>query len=78
MFRRFRLLLDGYGADAELAGTSSLATAAANRWIAGVIQDAASRGHPAFGRLWQHAMGMHRRASAWLSSHADDLRRASR
>jgi hypothetical protein len=75
---RFRLLLDGYGADAALRREVVAATGAANRWIADVIEENADRGHPAFGRLWQHAMGLHHRASDWLSAHADDLLHASR
>jgi hypothetical protein len=75
---RFRLLLDGYGADAALAERVVAATPTANRWIAGVIEDNANRGHPAFGRLWENAMGMHRRASVWLSTHAEELLHASR
>jgi Ser/Thr protein kinase RdoA (MazF antagonist) len=73
---RLRLLLDGYGADAELGREVVAATPAANRWIADVIEDNANRGHPAFGRLWEHAMGLHERASTWLTSHADDLLQA--
>ncbi|MGH8963284.1 MAG: phosphotransferase enzyme family protein [Jatrophihabitantaceae bacterium] len=75
---RFRLLLDGYGAEVELRREVVAATGAANRWIADVIEENANRGHPAFGRLWQDAMGLHRRASGWLSAHTDDLLRASR
>jgi hypothetical protein len=75
---RYRLLLDAYGADVELRTSVTAATRAANRWIADVIEDNAIHGHPAFGRLWQHARGMHRRASAWLSTHTDDLLSASR
>lgn len=76
--RRFRLLLDGYCADAALRRQVVAATGAANRWIADVIEDNANLGHPAFGRLWQDAMGLHHRASAWLTTHADDLLDASR
>lgn len=75
---RYRLLLDGYRAGPRLRREVAEATPAANRWIADIIEDNAERGHPAFGRLWQHAMGMHRRASAWLSAHTDDLLTASR
>jgi Phosphotransferase enzyme family len=75
---RYRLLLDGYGADAELRRTVADATPAANRWIADVIEENAKRGHPAFGRRWQFARGMHRRASTWLSKHTDDLLAAGR
>jgi phosphotransferase family enzyme len=75
---RYRLLLDAYGADAELRRTVASATPAANRWIADVIEQNAQRGHPAFGRLWHNARGMHRRASAWLSTHTDDLLVAGR
>lgn len=74
---RFRLLLDAYGADGPLRRDAIEATSAANSWIAGVIEDNANRGHPAFGVMWQRAMGMHRRASAWLVSHCDDLAAAS-
>jgi hypothetical protein len=75
---RFRLLLDGYGADAELRAEVVAATGAANRWIADVIEENANLGHPAFGRLWQDAMGLHHRASTWLATHADDLLDVSR
>jgi Ser/Thr protein kinase RdoA (MazF antagonist) len=75
---RFRMLLDGYGADSALGAEVVAATAAANRWIADVIEDNANRGHPAFGRLWEDAMGLHHRASTWLSSHEAELRYASR
>lgn len=78
VFARFRSLLDGYGADAVLRRDVVAATGAANRWIADVIEENANRGHPAFGRLWQNAMGLHHRASTWLSVHADDLLHASR
>jgi hypothetical protein len=75
---RFRLLLEGYGADAVLRREVVAATGAANRWIADVIEENANRGHPAFGRLWQDAMGLHHRASAWLSTHVDELLHAIR
>jgi Ser/Thr protein kinase RdoA (MazF antagonist) len=74
---RYRLLLDAYGADAALRRNVVAATPAANRWIADVIEDNVRLGHPAFGLLWQHAKGMHHRASAWLSAHTDDLLAAS-
>jgi Ser/Thr protein kinase RdoA (MazF antagonist) len=74
---RYRLLLDAYRADSELRREVVAATPAANRWIAGVIEDNVRLGHPAFGRLWQDAKGMHHRASAWLSTHTDDLLAAS-
>jgi Ser/Thr protein kinase RdoA (MazF antagonist) len=75
---RFRQLLDGYGADFAFRRDVVAASGAANQWIADVIEDNASRGHPAFGRLWQDAMGMHERASHWLTAHVDDLLFASR
>lgn len=75
---RFRLLLDSYGADAPMRQAVAQACPAANRWIADVIEDNARRGHPAFGRLWQKAGGIHRRASTWLSTHTDELFTASR
>ncbi len=75
---RLRVLLDGYGADRRLRRDVVAATPAANRWIADVIEDNARSGHPAFGRLWQRAMGVHRRASTWLSTHTDELLGASR
>lgn len=75
---RYRLLLEAYGADAELRREVAAATPAANRWIAEIIEHNAQRGHPAFGRLWQGARGMHRRASIWLSTHTDDLLVAGR
>jgi aminoglycoside phosphotransferase (APT) family kinase protein len=75
---RFRVLLDGYGADAVLREEVVAATRAANRWIADVIEENANLGHPAFGRLWQDAMGLHHRAAAWLWTHTEELRAASR
>jgi aminoglycoside phosphotransferase (APT) family kinase protein len=75
---RFRVLLDGYGADAVLREEVVAATRAANRWIADVIEENANLGHPAFGRLWQDAMGLHHRAAAWLSTHTEELREAGR
>lgn len=75
---RFRLLLDGYGADPAVRRDAALAAVEANRWIADVIEDAARDGHPAFGRLWEQAMGMHERASAWLGAHTTELLAASR
>lgn len=70
---RFRLLLDAYGADAVLRRDVALATRAANRWIADVIEEAANNGHPAFGQLWERAMSLHERADGWLTAHEDDL-----
>lgn len=78
VLRRFRLLLDGYGADDALRCAAVEATPAANGWIADVIADNARLGHPAFGCLWTRAHGMHVRASAWLRSHSDDLAGVSR
>jgi hypothetical protein len=78
VLHRFRLLLDSYRADAGQRNDAALAAGEANRWIADVIEDAAEHGHPAFGTLWQRAMGMHRRASAWLATHKDELLSASR
>jgi Ser/Thr protein kinase RdoA (MazF antagonist) len=75
---RYRALLDAYGAPAPLRAEVAAAAPAANRWLAAIIEENARRGHPAFGRLWEHAGGMHRRASRWLSAHADDLLIASR
>lgn len=70
---RFRLLLDSYGADAALRREVIAAAPEANRWIAAIIEDAASRGHPAFGKLWQRDMGVHERAAAWLAEHSGEL-----
>jgi hypothetical protein len=78
VLHRYRVLLDSYGAGPAERRDVALAAGAANRWIADVIEEAASRGHPAFGRLWQHAMGMHGRASAWLNTHTDELLVAGR
>jgi Ser/Thr protein kinase RdoA (MazF antagonist) len=75
---RYRLLLDAYGADSAMRRSVTEATPAANGWIADIIEDNANRGHPAFGRRWQEAKGMHGRASAWLSAHSDELLTASR
>jgi Ser/Thr protein kinase RdoA (MazF antagonist) len=73
VFERYRLLLDAYGASAALRREVVEATPAANRWIADVIEDNVRLGHPAFGRLWRHAQGMHDRAAAWLAAHSEDL-----
>jgi hypothetical protein len=70
---RFGLLLDSYGADAVTRLDVARAVRDANRWIAAVIEDAANTGHPAFGRLWQRDMELHRRADAWLVAHVDEL-----
>lgn len=70
---RFRLLLDAYGADADLRREVTEATPAANSWISDVIEDHARIGHPAFGSLWERAMGIHHRASRWLADHNDEL-----
>src|SRR4051794_17195164 len=78
VFDRFCLLLDAYGADTALRRRVAAAAPAANRWIAAVIEDNAKRGHTAFGRLWQQAQGMHRRADNWIAAHKEDLRTASR
>jgi hypothetical protein len=78
VLHRFRTLLDAYGADISLRREVAAATPAANGWIADIIEDNALHDHPAFGRLWQRAKGMHRRASDWLSEHSDDLISASR
>jgi Phosphotransferase enzyme family len=78
VFDRYRTLLDAYGADPALRADVAQATAAANGWIADVIEEHARLGHPAFGTLWEHAGGMHRRASRWLSAHTEDLVTASR
>jgi Ser/Thr protein kinase RdoA (MazF antagonist) len=75
---RYRILLDAYGAESGLRAEVAEATPSANRWIADVIEEHAKLGHPAFGSLWEHAGGMHRRASRWLSAHTEELLTASR
>jgi aminoglycoside phosphotransferase (APT) family kinase protein len=75
---RYRILLDAYGAPPALRARVAAAAPDANRWIAAIIEENALVGHPAFGRLWKHAGGMHQRASRWLAAHTDDLRTASR
>jgi Ser/Thr protein kinase RdoA (MazF antagonist) len=76
--RRYALLLDGYGADADLRSAVADALGAANQWISDIIKDAASSGHPAFGSLWRREQAVHRRAALWLVRHADELRAAGR
>lgn len=76
--RRFRLLLDGYGADAGLRREVAQAAVAANSWIAAIIEDASHRGHPAFGRLWATQAQMYARADAWLRSNQASLVNATR
>ncbi len=75
---RFGTLLDAYGADVARRREVAAATPAANRSIADIIEDNALPGNPAFGRPWQRAKGMHRRASQWLCEHSDDLISSSR
>jgi Phosphotransferase enzyme family len=74
---RFRILLDSYGADADLRRDVAEATGAANRWIAQIIEDAAKQGHPAFGKLWQRDHELHDRAAVWLATHSGELQQAA-
>ena len=66
--RRFRALLEGYGAPRALRQEVAQAAVAANGWIAAIIEDASRRGHPAFGRLWAAQSQMYGRADVWLRS----------
>jgi Phosphotransferase enzyme family len=66
---RFRLLLDGYGADEQLRREVVEACPDANRWIADIIEEASQLGHPAFGRLWAEQGDMYARAHDWIAAH---------
>ena len=74
---RFGVLLDGYGADADLRRDAAEACPEANSWIAAVIHDASLQGHPAFGRVWEAQAGMYARAGQWIATHLDQLRAAA-
>ena len=50
--RRFRLLLDSYGASPEVRVESRPSRTAANDWIAEIIEDGSNQGHPAFTQTW--------------------------
>lgn len=63
---RFRDLLEGYGAPTKLRRQVAEASIAANAWIAGIIEEASMRGHPAFGRVWASQAQMYARADDWL------------
>ena len=71
--QRFQVLLEGYGADADLRRQVVDALVPANQWIAAIIKDHARNGHPAFGRVWARRRAVHARAGAWLSRHASEL-----
>ncbi|MDT4923344.1 MAG: hypothetical protein QOG01_1057 [Pseudonocardiales bacterium] len=73
---RFRLLLDGYGADKALRREVVEACLDANQWNADIIEEASRRGHPAFGRLWAEQADMYARAHDWLLSHRGILEKA--
>jgi Ser/Thr protein kinase RdoA (MazF antagonist) len=75
---RFRHLLDGYGADQELRRQVVEACVDANAWIAGIIEEASRRGHPAFGQLWADHADMYARAHDWLLAHEGTLATAAR
>jgi Ser/Thr protein kinase RdoA (MazF antagonist) len=76
--RRFRILLDGYGAPTALRQEVAQAALAANGWIASIIEDASRRGHPAFGRLWAAKSQMYARADDWLRRNEGRLIDAAR
>ena len=66
VWERFRTLLDSYGASARMRRDVVEASVEANDWIAGIIEDASRRGHPAFGRLWAMQAERYARADDWL------------
>lgn len=66
VWERFRTLLDSYGATSRLRREVVEASVEANDWIAGIIEDASRRGHPAFGRLWAMQAERYARADDWL------------
>jgi hypothetical protein len=71
--RRFRLLLDSYGASAEVRWNAAQAGRAANDWIAEIIEDGSKRGHPAFAQTWTRTATMYRRARRWIEAHVHEL-----
>ena len=71
--RRFRLLLDSYGASAEVRWNAAQAGRAANDWIAEIIEDGSKRGHPAFAQTWTRTASMYRRARRWIEAHVHEL-----
>ena len=73
--KRLRLLLDTYGADAQLRQDAVSALLDANTWISSIIEEGAASGHPAFGRIWSRRAGMHRRARDWLLASREELAR---
>lgn len=75
---RFRALLEGYEAPADLRAAVAEACAEANEWIAGVIYDASRRGHPAFGRLWAEKSQMYTRSADWMCRNRARLLAAAR
>jgi hypothetical protein len=70
---RFRLLLDSYGASPEVRWKAAQAARAANDWIAEIIEDGSTRGHPAFTQTWTRAASMYRRARRWIAAHVHEL-----
>jgi Ser/Thr protein kinase RdoA (MazF antagonist) len=73
---RFRQLLDGYGASESLRREVIEACLDANQWNADIIEEASTRGHPAFGRLWAEHADMYRRARQWILGHRAELEQA--
>jgi Ser/Thr protein kinase RdoA (MazF antagonist) len=73
---RFRLLLDGYGADTALRHEVVEACLAANQWIADIIEDGSHLGHPAFARLWDQRARTYARAHDWLIDNRATLEEA--
>lgn len=74
---RYGILLDAYGADADLRRDVAEALVPGHRWIASIIRDRARQGHPAFRRMWEREHDVHERAHRWLSEHTHELRSAS-
>jgi len=71
--RRFHLLLDSYGASPEIRWTAAQAGAAANDWIAEIIEDGSKQGHPWFAQTWTRTAAIYRRAHRWIEEHVDEL-----
>lgn len=70
---RFRLLLDAYGMPLAYRPAVVLATVDANRWIAGIIEEATWQGHAAFAEVWAAWGAKYRRAHEWLLAQRENL-----
>jgi Phosphotransferase enzyme family len=71
--RRFRLLLDSYGASAEVRRDAAQAGVAANNWIAEIIREGSEQGHPGFATTWKNTAALYQRARPWIQAHVDEL-----